>query len=609
MGSAAGGLFFYFLFLPYSSVFTTIWIASGIILFLSWFLFRPWPPLSNTRPGHWMWLAVALLVVSGAVFGSRLDHMSRRWQWGPNLAAVYDTAYHNIALLKKDGQVSVFTNGLWLYSEPDRLSAEQGVHLALLQHPAPKTILLLGGGIGGLLEELFKQPVIRHIDYVEPDPDFIRPLKPHLSSATAASLQHPGVRLFHLDPRAFLRRSQARYDVILMNVGDPITAQMNRFYTKEFFAVAKQRLSPDGIFSFAVSGGESMLGPTQARYLGSIKKTLQQIFPKTLIYPGDQTRFFATDISGVLLSDYAALANRISERNLQLTYIREDILQDALSPFRLDYLKSILEGIPGAAVNRDFFPICYFQNLMMWAVQWHAALQKFLNTLAELNLRWIWGGLAVAGALTTAVFWTGRCKFRVAVAGSIFVSGAVEMVLQLVFLLSFQIVEGFVYRQLTLIIAFFMTGLAGGAGWVSRQNLCAPQPDVVWRFFYSRPGTGLFAPFRADAIFAADSRRDSNFFVAGGNGLAVFNSQLDYRCFGRCSFCLGSPGHGRQRCCYGENRRRILRPGSCRGCRWSSPGSVAHTPDLRNHEYTGFSGHLIRYQPADASPAVLKYSF
>ena len=52
--------------------------------------------------------------------------------------------------------------------------------------------------------------------------------------------------------------------------------------------------------------------------------------------------------------------------------------------------------------------------------------------------------------------------------------------LQVVFLLSFQIIEGFVYRQLALIIAFFMTGLAAGAGWVSQQNSLQ---TVTRRFF------------------------------------------------------------------------------------------------------------------------------
>ena len=357
LGAAAGGLVFYFVFLPYGSAFLTVWITSGIILFVSWWLFRPWRPV---RFGHLMWGAVSVLVVAGTVFGNRLDHVSRQWQWGSNLSAVYDTAFHNIAVLKKEAQVSVFANGLWLFSEPDRQSAEHGVHLAVLQHANPKTILLLGGGIAGLLDELFKHHSLRYIDYVQPDSDFIRLLKPHLSSATVASLQDPRVRLFHQDPRIFMRRSEGSYDVILMNMGDPITAQMNRFYTKEFFEHVKKRLSPGGIFSFAVSGGESMLGPTQARFLGSIKKTLVEIFPHTLIYPGDQNRFFATDMSGELLSDYTVLANRIFERNLQLTYIRESILQDALSPFRLDYLKSIMEGAMGDCRQQRFFPDLLF---------------------------------------------------------------------------------------------------------------------------------------------------------------------------------------------------------------------------------------------------------
>ena len=483
LGSAAGGLIFYFAFLPYGSVFTTIWITSGIILLISGWMLRPWRPGSNLRFGHVMWMAVLILVIAGTVGSSRLDHMSRLWQWGPSLTAVYDTAYHNIAMLKKEEQVSVFTNGLWLFSEPDRLSAEHGIHLALLQHPNPKTILLLGGGIAGHLEELLKHPSLQHIDYVEPDPDFIRLLKPHLSSTTNTSLLHPRVRLFHQDPRIFMRRPDARYDVILMNMGDPLTAQMNRFYTIEFFALVKQRLLPGGIFSFAVSGGESMLGPAQARFLGSIDKTLLQIFHRTLIYPGDQNRFFATDISGVLISDSSALANRIAERKLQLTYIREDILRDALSPFRLDYMKSMLERITGAAVNRDFFPICYFHNLMMWSIQWHDALQKFLNTLIDLKLRWLWTGLAIAGVIIVAIFWTGPNKFSIAVAASIFISGAVEMILQVVFLLSFQIIAGFVYRQLALIIAFFMTGLAVGAGWISRLPPSKPRTDTAPRFF------------------------------------------------------------------------------------------------------------------------------
>ena len=235
--------------------------------------------------------------------------------------------------------------------------------------------------------------------------------------------------------------------------------------------------------------------------MGSIEKTRLEVFHKTLVFPGDHSRFFATDISGDLLTDYKALAKRIFERHLQLTYIREGILQDALSPFRLDYLKSIMADIKGVAVNKDFSPICYFHNLAMWANQWHVGLQKIFNMLAELRLRWLWSGLCIVGGIIIVVFWTGRCKFRTAVAGSILISGATEMVLQVLFLLSFQIMAGFLYRQLALIIAFFMTGLAIGAGWMSRKKPLEIKVDVTRRRFIRVQALVCMLPFGVMLFF------------------------------------------------------------------------------------------------------------
>ena len=466
LGAASGGLVFYFIFLPYFSAFTIVWITSGLTLAASgWLLWSRQAP-SKTLFARIIFGITILLIALAAYTGPRLDARSRIWQWGSALIAVRDTAYHNIALLRKAEQVSVFTNGLWLFSAPDRLSAEHSVHLALLQHPNPKTVLILGGGIAGLLEEILKHPEILRIDYVEPDPDLIPFIRPYLPPATIESLQRSTVFLFHEDPRAFLQRTPRQYDVVMMNAGDPITTRMSRFYTEEFFSHVKNRLSPGGIFSFAVSGGEDILGPNQARFLGSIDKTVRQVFPKALIYPGDTARFFATDKSGRIVADFLELSNRIIDRNLQLAYVRDDILQDALNPFRLDYMKSVLAGIPGSMVNRDFFPICYFHNLMLWATQWHPMMQRLLQTLSEIRIRWIWTALMGVAALMVPFFWIGRSRFKIAVELSVLVTGAVGMVFQVILLLGFQIVEGFVYRQLALIIAFFMAGLAAGAGWI-----------------------------------------------------------------------------------------------------------------------------------------------
>ena len=481
LGSALGGLSFYFIFISSLAGFTAILICCGVVLILAAWIARPWWPLSNLGPRHVILLIIIPFFLAGTFSGVQLEQKSRQWQWGSHLISIYDTAYQNIATLKKDGQVSIFTNGLWAFSEPDLQSAEQNSHLALLQHPRPKAILVLGGGIGGILTEILKHPDIQSVHYVEPDSDFIRLVQPQLSSIAKALFQNPRVKLIHLDPRTFLQRSKMKYDVILLRMGDPITAQMNRFYTREFFARVKARLSPGGIFSFAVSGGESMLGPTQARYVSSLKLTLEQIFPNVLIYPGDQIRFFAADVSATLVSDPEVLAERITKRNLQLTYIRKDMLQDVLNPMRLSYMDAVLKEASGTAVNKDFSPICYFHTLSLWATQWHNSLQKIFNAMAGIEPRWFWTFGIVSAVFTVIFFWTGQPKFRLALTGSIFLSGTIEIVLQIILLLSFQIIQGFMYRQIALIIAFFMTGLAVGAGWIARYRPVSGAAHVVWK--------------------------------------------------------------------------------------------------------------------------------
>jgi len=486
LGAAAGGLVFYYLLFPYLGSLSISLCVAVVVLIVSGWKLRVWRSLAGGRAMAAACLVVSALVLTAAAFGSGLETWSRRLQWGENILAVHDTPYHNMAIVKNGQQISVFANGLWLFSDPDMLSAEHAVHIPLLQHESPKTILLIGGGIAGHIEETLKHPGIERIDYVEPDPALIPALERHLRPGAVAGLRHDRVRLFHGDAASFVRGRRSAYDVILMNLGDPINAEMNRFYTQEFLKQIDRCLSPAGVFSFSVSGGKEMMGHSQARFVSAVRNTVAGVFPNLLIIPGDHMRFIATDDRGVLSTDPAFLRDRISERALELSYIREDTLNDMLNPFRLDYLDAVLGELSVAEINRDFSPVCYSHNLMLWAYQWHPRLETFLSALASVRPVWLWSGVVVLGLLVQAFFWTGTPRFKTAVGGSIMVSGAMEMVLEVVLLLTFQVLEGFVYLQLALIIAFFMAGLglgAGGVSWWERQRARCPGRANVTLYF------------------------------------------------------------------------------------------------------------------------------
>jgi len=111
--------------------------------------------------------------------------------------------------------------------------------------------------------------------------------------------------------------------------------------------------------------------------------------------------------------------------------------------------------------------------------------------MAAIHPAKLWAGLIVAGVVCLSIFWFGPLRFRAAVTLSVTVSGAVEMIIQLLLLLTFQVLEGFVYLQLALIIAFYMAGIGIGTAAVS-----------WWERHHSPKRPSLFTFIRIQILFS-----------------------------------------------------------------------------------------------------------
>lgn len=484
LGAAGSGFLFYFLLLPRFPALACVWgVAVGLIL-LSVFFFIGRP--AGTWPAVAVWLVAFTLATVGLGAWPGLERISRRWQWGPGVAAVRDTPYHNLAMIRDADLYTVFANGLWLFSAPDPQLAETAVHPVLLEHPAPETVLLVGGGAAGLAGEILKHPSVHRVDYVEPDPELVRMVRAHLPRTVYKALDDDRVHLFHEDPAAFIRAGDRRYDVILLNVGDPMNAEMNRFYTVEFYRDVRRRLAPDGIFSFSVSAAPDMVGPAQARFLGSVDGTLSAVFPQTLLFPGESARFLAAGEAAGFVADPGLLAERIRERRLDLHYLREFHLDDLLDPFRQNYFRAILsetaETAVGRRINRDFQPVCYFHSLTLWGVQLHAGFKDFFMAAAGIGKGWVWAGAAALAAMFVGFSAILKPRRGLWTGSAVFLAGGTAIVCQMTLLIGFQILAGYVYRQMALIISLFMAGLALGAALTPRLRKMGREAPhlLVW---------------------------------------------------------------------------------------------------------------------------------
>jgi spermidine synthase len=463
LGAGVGGLLFSLVLIHWlNSLEITLGIAA--ILWFSGFL------LLQQRGGlGWVRSSLALAILAALALAlagaARLDRASRQWQWeGFDLVESRETIYGHIVVVARASERSFFENGLWNFTVPDLLTAEESTHYALLQHPRPRRVLLLGGGVSGSLTQILEHPSIRQVDYVELDPAIIELGQIYLPTKVTAALEDRRVSVHLRDGRRYLSETQSRYDVILVNLPEPFTAQLNRFYTREFFRLAASKLDEGGILSFSASAPETALGPNQAGYLKVLYDSAASVFREIVVFPAHTAKFFCSNAEGVLTTDPHVLLERLRERKLQALYVQDYYMLWDLSLERQQSFMAMVEGGEEEGVNTDLNPRAYFSNLRLWGFQYSPDTPGMLGALTPRNVWIALGALCLVGVVSSLRMGTPRVR----VLSSVAVFGLTGISLEILLVFSFQILFGYVYAKLGLLLTLFMVGLALGSLTMSR---------------------------------------------------------------------------------------------------------------------------------------------
>ena len=448
LGAAAAGLVLHFILIPRVSNWMGTALLGAVIALLTVLSF----PNRKT-------VALALAAWGGLVAFALMDAPSQRIEWKPfELVESRDTPYGKLQVVKAAEQVTLYSNKLKVYSYPDPASAEEAVHFALLQRPAAERVLLIGGGAGGNLRQALKYPRAR-IEYVELDPEIIRLSRKYLPDEERMALADPRVRIQAEDGRAFLARTSGGFDAVLLDLPEPATAQVNRFYTREFFALVRARLAPDGVFGFRVPSAENYIGRELQKFLGTLRTTLTSVFAQVAIVPGDTNIFLAS--AGPLTLDPNELGRRIEAAGFENVFIRPALLSARLSPMRRAYLEDALRGA-APRINADLRPLSYYFSSVLWSTQFRGAEASLLKWLAKLPSFWLLDLPLILFVAGLAVARRRRSRsgvFLIPVA----VMGVTSIVFEIAVILAFQIYFGSVYGRVALLLTSFMAGLAAGA--------------------------------------------------------------------------------------------------------------------------------------------------
>jgi spermidine synthase len=160
------------------------------------------------------------------------------------------TAYQKVEILDSElfGRSLVLDGKTQSTERDEHIYHETLVHPAMLCHPDPKQVFIGGGGEGGTLREVLAHSSVERATMIDLDPEVVELCRKYLPNHHQGCFEDPRTDLAHEDARAYLENTSDSYDVIILDLVDPLeggTAAL--LYTQEFYAIAKARLNPGGV--------------------------------------------------------------------------------------------------------------------------------------------------------------------------------------------------------------------------------------------------------------------------------------------------------------------------------------------------------------------------
>jgi spermidine synthase len=474
VGTIIGGIVCTYLFIPYLHTFqAAIWLA--ILNFVVCLVLFTAPRKTGLFQKTMLMILSVLLFLSGfAVFTGQVDrlhHNSIETQWkNLNIVHYQNSQYGNICVIENEGQYIFFQDGVpdIITPIPDLAFIEEFVHLPLLAHPDPTKLLILGRGAGGIIKETFKHPSIETIEYAELDPLFLDLLKKFPTPLTESELNDSRVTITHIDGRLFLKTTRNKYDLIFIGIMEPSNLQANRFFTKEFFSLVKNRLNKGGILVLGLPGSLMYVNQELKNLNSCIFHTLKRVFSYIRVIPGDgQNLFLSSDSQDMSTIDRKQIIERLYQRNIRANVMVPWHLEKKLHHGWQDWFSRFLEG-GSQKVNSDFKPVGLFYSISHWNALFAPSLSGLFRQFERINLKII----VYFFVFFLLLFVFLRLKLRhflpAGIPLSIVTTGFAGMIFDLMLIFTFQSMYGYVFSWIGLLVSSFMAGAACGAMLITR---------------------------------------------------------------------------------------------------------------------------------------------
>jgi spermidine synthase len=193
---------------------------------------------------------------------------------------LYDgrTKFQSVQIVRSSSfGVCLVLDGKIQSSEADEFIYHEAlVQPAMITHPGPETAFIAGGGEGATLREVLAHKTVKRAVMVDIDEEVIALSRRYLPNHSHGAFEDRRTELYHVDARDYLAKSHEKFDIIIIDLPDPIEeGPAYLLYTREFYQIVGERLTNNGLIT--VQAGSASLN--ELLNFTAVNNTLKSVFP------------------------------------------------------------------------------------------------------------------------------------------------------------------------------------------------------------------------------------------------------------------------------------------------------------------------------------------
>lgn len=224
-------------------------------------------------------IVIGIGLVVGMIFSAQWIEQARERATGQKVVFLHHSPYQTLRFVQDRNRQGQRVHRLFINSEHQFSTDSEHHYHEMLVHPAMAAasrhdrVLVLGGGDGLVLRELWKYPTVKEVVLVDLDPAMVQWARkdPIMTRLHKGAFQDPRLKVLHKDAFLFIRENKTPFNVVIMDLPVATHVALSKLYTATFFRRLRQVLAPGG----AASTEAAVLDPIEKKPFWCLVKTMR----------------------------------------------------------------------------------------------------------------------------------------------------------------------------------------------------------------------------------------------------------------------------------------------------------------------------------------------